>query len=89
MNMSKIRIVSIIVLAVLVTRPVAAQNKIADFQVLKGPYLGQKPPGITPEIFAPGIITTHYSQTYIAFLNSGRICVYSATGQKTMRVILI
>ncbi len=25
---------------------------------LKGPYLGQKPPGMTPEIFAPGIVTT-------------------------------
>lgn len=25
---------------------------------LKGPYLGQKPPGLTPEPFAPGIITT-------------------------------
>ncbi len=28
-----------------------------DFPVLKGPYLGQKPPGMTPEIFAPGIIS--------------------------------
>lgn len=29
-----------------------------DFPVLKGPYLGQKPPGMTPEIFAPGIISS-------------------------------
>jgi hypothetical protein len=29
-----------------------------DFPVLKGPYLGQKPPGSTPELFAPGIIST-------------------------------
>ena len=29
-----------------------------DFPVLKGPYLGQKPPGMTPEVFAPGIIST-------------------------------
>jgi len=28
-----------------------------DFSVLQGPYLGQKPPGMTPEIFAPGIIS--------------------------------
>jgi uncharacterized lipoprotein NlpE involved in copper resistance len=35
-----------------------AQNEKneANFPELKGPYLGQKPPGITPEIFAPGII---------------------------------
>ncbi|UCE07566.1 MAG: PD40 domain-containing protein [bacterium] len=31
------------------------QNQ-ADFSVLKGPYLGQKPPGMIPEIFAPGIV---------------------------------
>jgi len=29
-----------------------------DFPVLKGPYLGQKPPGMTPEVFAPGILNT-------------------------------
>jgi hypothetical protein len=29
-----------------------------DWPVLKGPYLGQKPPGLTPELFAPGIIST-------------------------------
>jgi len=29
-----------------------------DFPVLKGPYLGQEPPGMTPEIFAPGIVST-------------------------------
>jgi len=28
-----------------------------DFPVLKGPYLGQKPPGTTPQIFAPGIVS--------------------------------
>jgi hypothetical protein len=26
-----------------------------DFPVLKGPYLGQKPPGMKPEVFAPGM----------------------------------
>ncbi|MDH4270683.1 MAG: hypothetical protein OEW18_01770 [Candidatus Aminicenantes bacterium] len=29
-----------------------------DFPVLKGPYLGQKPPGMTPEVFGPGLIST-------------------------------
>ena len=28
-----------------------------DFPLLKGSYLGQKPPGMTPEVFAPGIIS--------------------------------
>jgi len=41
---------------VLVTT-VFASNSLAqqgDFPILKGPYLGQKAPGMTPEIFAPG-----------------------------------
>jgi Tol biopolymer transport system component len=29
----------------------------SPFSDLKGPYLGQKPPGPTPEIFAPGIVS--------------------------------
>jgi len=29
-----------------------------EFPVLKGPYFGQKPPGSTAEVFAPGIIST-------------------------------
>ncbi|MBN1272829.1 MAG: tetratricopeptide repeat protein [Candidatus Aminicenantes bacterium] len=53
-----------------------------DFPVIKGPYLGLKPPGKTPEIFAPGIITNHYSQSYIAFLNEARVCVYSTTTER-------
>lgn len=36
----------------------AQQN---DFPKLTGPYLGQKPPGMTPEIFAPGIISLESS----------------------------
>ena len=29
-----------------------------EFAISKGPYLGQKPPGMTPEVFAPGIVST-------------------------------
>jgi hypothetical protein len=39
----------------------AAGNSLSqddDFPVLKGPYLGQKLPGTTPDIFAPGVIST-------------------------------
>jgi len=33
-----------------------------EFPVLEGPYLGQKPPGLTPEVFAPGIISTAHHE---------------------------
>jgi len=39
---------------------VFAQEKIEsdpDFPLLEGPYFGQKPPGLIPEVFAPGIIS--------------------------------
>lgn len=35
-----------------------------NFPVLKGPYLGQKPPGMKPEIFAPGIISIEDGKEY-------------------------
>ena len=37
----------------------AQQEKL---HVLRGTYFGQKPPGMTPEIFAPGVITTEYHE---------------------------
>ncbi len=39
-----------------------------DFPILEGPYMGQKPPGIIPEIFAPGIVSTEdHSEASITF----------------------
>lgn len=43
------------------------QNVQKDFPVLKGPYLGQKPPGMTPELFAPGIVSTGLNERDITF----------------------
>ncbi|PHQ59702.1 MAG: hypothetical protein COC03_04730 [Robiginitomaculum sp.] len=35
--------------------------------VLEGPYLGQKPPGLTPEPFAPGIVSTKAWEAGVVF----------------------
>ncbi len=49
-----------------------------DFPVLKGPYLGQKPPGMTPEIFAPGIISTeNFGEAGGAFTTNGTIFLFN------------
>jgi hypothetical protein len=46
--------------------------------VLKGPYLGQKPPGIKPEIFAPGIISTSsYEHSSVTFSPDGNEVYWS------------
>jgi len=42
-----------------------------DFLLLKGPYLGQTPPGKTPEVFAPGIISTGLYTRDIAISKGG------------------
>ncbi len=42
-----------------------AQQK--EFTLLKGPYLGQKFPGLKPEIFAPGIISTELHESSSGF----------------------
>lgn len=44
-----------------------------DFPVLKGPYLGQKPPGMKSEMFAPGIISTElHDDAAPVFTKNGR-----------------
>jgi Tol biopolymer transport system component len=48
-----------------------------EFPVFRGPYLGQEPPGITPEIFAPGIISTAEHDHVYTFLRDGKYCIFS------------
>jgi hypothetical protein len=50
------RYVSVLCFLVLSANRLMSQPN--DFPKLKGPYLGQKPPGMTPEIFAPGIVSS-------------------------------
>ena len=38
----------------------------------KGEYMGQKKPGLTPEVFAPGIVSTNTGEFAIAFLPDGK-----------------
>ncbi len=47
-------------------------EKQAAFPVLKGPYLGQKPPGMEPQIFAPGIVSSELNTRDIAITPDGR-----------------
>ena len=47
--------IGILVLAILIFSNFARKG---DFPILKGPYLGQKLPGMTPEIFAPDILNS-------------------------------
>jgi len=56
--MKKLFLISILFLMAAIT--INAQQ--TDFPKLTGLYLGQKPPGRTPEIFAPGIVSTCFHE---------------------------
>jgi len=49
----------------------------SKFSELKGPYLGQKPPGMIPEVFAPGIISTKDHEIHLASSLDGRELYYT------------
>ena len=46
------------IIYVLLFLPLIGFSQTNNFTVLSGPYLGQKPPGNIPELFAPGIVNT-------------------------------
>ena len=50
-----------------------------EFPILKGPYLGQPPPGNTPEIFAPGIVSTERKEFMYGFFNSGSLFFFESS----------
>jgi len=52
-------------------------SKHEEYLDYTGPYLGQEPPGNEPQLFMPGLISTNYIDHCIAFLNGGKVCVFS------------
>ncbi|MCP4728425.1 MAG: hypothetical protein GY863_25535 [bacterium] len=56
------------------------QGQENSFPVLKGKYLGQKPPGMIPEIFAQGIVTTDMNEhSPAAFSPDGKELFWSVS----------
>jgi len=56
-----------------------------DYPKLSGPYLGQKPPGMTPEIFAPGIVSSSGAMEYgISFTPDGKEFYFNRNGVGVM-----
>lgn len=48
-----------------------------EFPKLTGPYLGQKPPGMTPELFAQGIVSTELHEFSCCFSPDGNEFYFS------------
>jgi len=57
-------VLSTLLISALTVLPKERIKGKSDWPVLKGPYLGQKPPGMTPKIFAPGILSIEEGKEY-------------------------
>jgi hypothetical protein len=67
-----VKVLSLIAAILIQCGTMHCQTNTKDFPVLKGPYLGQKLPGLTPEIFAPGIVSIPDAKyTTITFSGTG------------------
>ena len=69
--MRKIYFILIPVLAIFLNACKTEKHQINDsqFPPVENRYLGQKPPGLTPELFAPGIVSTEaHCETEVLFL---------------------
>ncbi len=65
------RHLSLTILAILIFSSGIAAGGQSPFPRLEGSYLGQKPPGMTPQPFAPGIITTDEDEGSSGFALNG------------------
>jgi ankyrin repeat protein len=55
-----------------------AEDKPIQFPILEGGYMGQKPPGDTPELFAPGIVSSIWGlHSTAAFSPDGNIVMWA------------
>ncbi|OFX86019.1 MAG: hypothetical protein A2W99_16565 [Bacteroidetes bacterium GWF2_33_16] len=72
----------------LISNVVIAQQPNSEFPKLTGPYLGQKPPGMTPELFAPGIISTNNTEWTTAFSPDGLELFYTIQGLNNYNVLV-
>jgi len=53
----------------------------AEFPLLSGPYLGQPPPGMEPELFAPGIVSTAGGEWSSTFTPDGTTFLFGYRGE--------
>jgi hypothetical protein len=62
------------------------QNNFPD---LEGSYLGQMSPGMTPELFAPGIITTDISEGCLGWSNDMEYFVFQRWIDRKSRLYIM
>jgi hypothetical protein len=61
----------------------------AGFPPLNGPYLGQKRPGSTPEIFAPGVVSLGFHEHNIAISPDGKEIFFVTASSDFSRYLIM
>ncbi len=68
---------------------IAAAAAQQGFPKLEGPYLGQRPPGTTPETFSPGVISTEAVEACLCFSFDGRYLVFRRGFREDTTIYLV
>jgi hypothetical protein len=63
-----------------------AQDKVLK---LTGPYLGQTPPGKTPIVFAPNIISTEANEGCCCFSGNGNLFLFARAGSSLNGILMM
>ncbi len=64
------------------------QDPAFDFTKLSGPYLGQDPPGMEPELFAPGIISDGNSSGSSVFSKNADMFIFRKSGNYAKEIFI-
>ena len=73
--MKKIISILVTLLTILTSTLVLAEGKELGFPTLKGSYLGQKPPGLKAEPFAPAVLSVPGKNHHtLSFSTDGKEC---------------
>jgi len=70
--MNPVKIILLIGATLIPCGPILCQVNTSDLPVLKGKYLGQKPPADSPELFAPGYISTNTTEWTLTIMPDGK-----------------
>jgi hypothetical protein len=65
-----------------------AETTKSEFPLIRGPYLGQEPPGMEPEIFAPGLASTGENEAIAFFFPNERSVYFSGKWASPQRTLL-
>lgn len=86
--MRTLKSVLLIITIVWQASSISCQTNLNDFPVLKGPYLGQTPPGNKPEVFAPGIVSTGLYTRDIATSTDGNEIYFCISDAATTSIFV-